>query len=91
MLYLESGALPISHIISLRKRSYLQILLLRPKNEMYKRIFRAQAKNPCPSDWIRLVQEDMRKYDIQISKEDICGMSKDTYEAYLKMDLFKIN
>ena len=81
MLYLESGALSISHIISLRRLSYLHTLLLRPGNGITKKIYRAQAKNPCPGDWIKLVQEDMRKYDMLISEEDICGMSKDIFKA----------
>ena len=84
MLYLESGALSISHIISLRRLSYFHTLLLRPENEITKKIYRAQAKNPCPGDWVLLLQEDMRKYDMLISEEDICGMSKDIFKAYVQ-------
>ena len=44
----------------------------------------AQYKKPLPGDWVKLIQEDMTKYDIQLSEEDICGMDNETYKSYIK-------
>ena len=49
-LYLESGALPISHIYSIRRLSYSKTLLKRSETEITKNIFRVQSKYPCPGD-----------------------------------------
>ena len=84
MLYLESGALPISQIISIRRLSYLQTILKRPENEITKKIFRAQSKDPSPGDWVKLVQEDMSKYKIQLTEEEIVSMDKNKYKSYIK-------
>ena len=46
-IYLETGALPIRFIIASRRMMYLQTILKRPDNELIKRIFKAQAEEPC--------------------------------------------
>ena len=62
----------------------MQTILKRPENEITKKIFRAQSKSPCPGDWVKLVQEDMSKYKIQLSEEDIVGMDESKYKSYIK-------
>ena len=74
----------MSHIVSIRRLSYLQTLLKRPESEITKKIYRAQYKNPLPGDWVKLIQEDMTKYSIHLSEDDICGMDSETYKSYIK-------
>ena len=51
---------------------------------MTKKIFRAQSKDPGPSVWVKLVQEDMSKYKIQLTEEDIVSMDENKYKSYIK-------
>ena len=58
MLFLEAGALPLSHILSIRRLCYLRTILQRDEKEITKRVYRAQKKNPVSGDWVLLIQED---------------------------------
>ena len=60
-LYLETGTLPISFIIMIRRITYLQTLLTRNDEELTKRILMEQRKNPTNGDFIELVKEDFIK------------------------------
>ena len=60
-LYLETGSLPISHIISIRRMTYLRILLMRDEKELTRRILMEQQKNPTKGDFIELVKDDFMK------------------------------
>ena len=55
MLFLESGALTLEHILSIRRLGYFQTILKRDEKEVTKRIYRAQKKNPIPGDWVLLI------------------------------------
>ena len=57
-LYLETGAVKISHIFSCRRLIYLQKLLLREDEELTKRILREQERNPSPGDYSLLLKND---------------------------------
>ena len=46
MLYLETGALTISHVIALRRLLYLKNILGKQDNEVVKKVDIAQKKNP---------------------------------------------
>ena len=50
MLYLESGALPISSVISERRLCYLQNILKRHDSEIVRKVYTAQKKNPNPGN-----------------------------------------
>ena len=68
MLFLETAALPLSYILSIRRLGYLQTLLRRDEKEITKRIFRTQMKNPISGDWGLLIQQDINKYEIEMDE-----------------------
>ena len=49
---------------------YLQTILRRDDEEITKRIFIEQKKNPCPGDYIKLIEKDFEeltmRYDEQL-------------------------
>ena len=86
-LYLETGSLPISHIISLRRMNYLRILLMRDDKELTKRILIEQQKNPTKGDFIELVKEDFMKIGKNFDKtleEFITHTQEKTYKKIIK-------
>ena len=58
MLYLETGVLPISAVISVRRMNYLHTLLQRHDEEISKQIYQRQLTNPYPGDWAKLILAD---------------------------------
>ena len=80
MLYLESGALPLRHVIIVRRLSYLQTILKSHEDEIIRKIYSAQKRNPCKGDWIKLVEVDMKEIDMNIQDEYIEQMN----EGYFK-------
>ena len=57
-LFLETGSVPIRFIISSRRLIYLQTILRRDEEEITKRIFIEQQRNPCPGDYVKLIEKD---------------------------------
>ena len=70
-LYLETGCVPIRHIISSRRMLYLQTLLLRDDEEVTKRVLREQQQHPTPGDFTLLVKDDCRKMKIIYNENSI--------------------
>ena len=84
MLYLETGAVPISHVISVRRLVYLQTILKKSNNEIVKKVYLAQKRNPCNGDWIKLIDSDKKKYNLTISDEEIEAMTEHDYKSLVK-------
>ena len=84
MLYLETNLLQIPDIISTRRLMYYQNILKRQDDEIVRKVFVAQQKNPCKGDWIELVLADMKKYNICISEEKISSMSDQQFKVLIK-------
>ena len=59
-LYMETGSVLISHIISQRRINYLYEIVNRNDTELVKRIYTVQKDNPTKGDFVVLVEEDLR-------------------------------
>ena len=73
-LYLETGCVPIRHILSSRRMLYLQTLLLRDDEEVTKRVLRQQQQNPSPGDFSLLIKDDFRKMDMMYDENNIISV-----------------
>ena len=71
-LYLETGTIPIGWIISQRRINYLFHILTRDDRELIKKVFMAQKENPMQGDFVKIVQEDLRKFGMTYD-EVACG------------------
>ena len=85
-LYLETGSIKISQIISSRRLIYLQTLLKRDDEELTKRILREQQKNPCPGDFALLIKDDCKKID-KLYDENFILASGSGYKAFIKQQI----
>ena len=87
-LYLETGAVKISHIVSCRRLIYLQTLLLREDEELTKRILREQERNPSPGDYSVLVKNDCDKLGM-VYDENFVITKRDEYKTFIKKNIRK--
>jgi hypothetical protein len=65
-LYLESGFIPIRHILSSRCINYLQTILKRDPEELVRRIYEAQVLKPCDGDFADLVKKDLQSIGVPL-------------------------
>ena len=68
LLYLETGAIPMSHIIKCCRIIYLYYIL---NDEMLPRVFNAQLRNPRKGDWSTIVMKDLEDFKITLTFEKI--------------------
>ena len=65
---------------------YLQTILKRDEEEITKRIFREQLKNPCPGDFIELIKDDFKLINKTYSENFILA-SGPTYSTFVKKQI----
>jgi hypothetical protein len=92
-LYLEAGAIPIRFILSSRRLIYHQTILKREENELVKRIYNEQRKNPTVGDFVELVHEDFKMMnevqdDAKIQNTNTGGYKKNV-KASIRNAAFK--
>ena len=83
-LYLETGAIPIRHIISGRRTMYLQTILKRADNEITRRILLAQKADPSPGDFVKLIDSDLKKLNLHMEYEEIESMNVEFFKNMVK-------
>ena len=83
-LYLEAGAVPIRFLISSRRMIYLQNILKRDDEELVKKIYKAQARNPTPGDLVELLKSDFEMIEETFDEKSIVNTSVDSYKKFIK-------
>ena len=83
-LYLETGSIPISNIISSRRMMYLRTLLRREEEELTLRILREQQKNTSTGDFAELVRDDFARNNLNYNEEMIKGTKENDYKALIR-------
>ena len=81
-LYLETGSVPVRHILSSRRINFLKTLLSRDDEEVTKRVLMEQLKNPCQGDFSQLVKEDLEKIGLTI--DDVSKLSMKKLKSLVK-------
>ena len=87
-LYLETGAIPLKELISQRRLMYLHNILSKPPNELLRRVYDAQKKNPVKGDWTELVENDLVEFGINLNEECIEKMTKLEYKLLVKKKIY---
>ena len=85
-LYLETGSLKISQILSSRRLMYLQTLLKRDDEELTKRILREQQSNPTPGDFVLLIKDDCDRIGMLYDENFILSRGSG-YKTYIKKQI----
>ena len=63
---------------------YLHNILSKPPNELLRRVYDAQKKNPVKGDWTELVENDLVEFGINLNDECIEKMTKLEYILLVK-------
>ena len=83
-LYLETGTLPIRWIIPQRRINYLKHILSRSENELIRKVFMAQKEKPNHGDFIKLVESDLRLFELSYDEVASDTMSKSQLKKELR-------
>ena len=91
LLYLETGAVPIKWILSQRRINYLKHLLTRSENELVRKVYEAQKKNPVQGDFAKLVEKDLRSFELTHEEVASTTMTKTALKKELRIKAKKIS
>ena len=87
-LYLETGSISLSHIISSRRMNYLYEVITRADSELVKRVYMAQKESPSKGDFVNLVKADFDFIGITYNEEMFCQMSRAQYKSLIHKNIF---
>ena len=82
--FLECGILPIKNIVAKRKFMYLRTILKRPEDDLLKKVYKIQKSVATQDDWAIAIKDDMKKYDIELSDDQIQNTSYYKYEKLVR-------
>ena len=73
---IESGKIPIRIIISMRRIMYWWHILHAKQTDMLVKVYNVQKVSHVQGDWIRLLEQDKKMFKINLSDEEVSGMSR---------------
>ena len=53
-------------------------------SELINRVYSAQKLSPISGDWIQLLEEDKRQFDIQLSDTEVASLSKERFRNFVR-------
>ena len=83
-IYAECGKLSLKYIIQTRRLMYLWHVLHRDKTELINRIYLTQKNQNNIGDWTRLVEADKSELEINLTDQEIQGVTKNVFKNYVK-------
>ena len=83
-LYLEAGAMPIKFILKCRRILYLQTILQRPEEELTRRVYDAQKRDPLHGDFFQLVKDDFDDIGEEMSEARIKQTNREQFKKEIK-------
>ena len=69
-LCLETSAISIRSVMSVRRMIFLKIILSRSEDEVTKKVYLAMKANPYKGDWYYQVQADFQKFGIALNERN---------------------
>ena len=84
LMYLELGWLPLRFIIQSRRLNFLKYILDQGETSLIKQVFNEQRLKPKKYDWVKSVENDLKKLKINLSYEEISSISKLTFKKVVK-------
>ena len=85
MLYLETGAISIAHVISVKRLVYFQNILKKQDDEIIKKVYLAQKSNPSNVDWF--IDSEKENYNLNISDDFIEAITENKYKSLVKQKM----
>ena len=84
VLYLETSAIPLRHIISIRRMLYFQTLVNREDIELTRKVYEAQKINPVKGNWILHLKDDFKFIGEDVNETEAVEKSKFEYKTMIK-------
>ena len=82
--YLETGSVPISVVIKVRRLMYFHSILRHTKNDLVKRVFKIQWNSPLQGDWVHLVKTDLFDFDLPCDLIWVSSITKGAFKRIVK-------
>ena len=84
LYYLETGKIPLRHVLAKRRLMYLWHVLSRPNQELISRVFSVMKLKPVKNDWCKMIEDEKNKYNIVLEDEEIKGLSRNKFKALVE-------
>ena len=81
---MEAGAIPIRFIIASRRLIYHHNILRRENNELVKRIYQEQVRNPTKGDYSELIKDDFKIINEVQDDVKIQNTNTNQYKTHIK-------
>ena len=86
-LYLETGTIPIRFIVASRRLHYLHTIVNRSEDELTKRVYESQARNPQKGDFVLLVKDDFTLIGEEYDETTVLGTGKDQFSKFVETEI----
>lgn len=83
-IYSETGKLNLKSLVQTRRLMYLWHILNRDESELIHRVYKTQKNSHDIGDWVKLIESDKIELDIQVTDDEIQGVSKEIFKNYVK-------
>ena len=88
--HLETGRIPLGIIIRCRRLKYLHHLVTRQQNLLLSQVFRAQWRTPVRNDWVEIVKDDLKYFEVNADLNWINSLSKNKFKKLVNEKARKI-
>ena len=68
-LYLETSALSIKHLITVRRIMYLKNILNKHEDKVVSKVYSAMKNSPLKGDWYNLIQSDFERIGMTLNEK----------------------
>ena len=75
LLYLEAGIVPARYQVQRQVLVFLQYIVQQPTNSLMNKMFEAIRKNPTKGDWARNALDLVKKFELNLTLNEIRDMS----------------
>ena len=89
--YMETASQTITNVISVKRMSYLQVILKRHPNEITQRVYNAMKMSPLPGDWIHRLKADFESIGLELNELSIKNMETGQYKNMIKKLIWRKN
>ena len=89
--YMETASQTVTNVISVRRMTYLQVILKRHADEITQRVYNAMKISPLPGDWIHKLIADFESVGLEINEMSIRNMDTIQYKNMIKKLIWNKN
>ena len=89
-LYLDSGCVPLRHIIKGKRIMFLHHILTRNEDALIRKVFWTQVSRTAKGDWCQVVPEDLDALGLMMGFNEIATMSQESLRKLVREKMTNI-